>query len=254
MDDLPGRVQTGPRPGLRRRPAGCIPSGPRPRRGGARDGGSSLGDIFREIEEDLRQEKAERLWRRYGKYVIGGAVAVVLAVAGYGGWQQYRENRQLEDGARFAAAVALVAEDRAEEARALFAALARESAGAYGMLARFHEAALTLDAGDRAGAAAAFRALAGDDAVDRPMRDLAVVLAALAAVDGADGAMPGIEALAAAGSPWRFTAAELLGLAARRGGRIDEARARFQSIVDDAQAPADMRARASRVLAMLGRP
>lgn len=213
-----------------------------------------MGDIFREIDEDLRQEKAERLWRRYGKYVIGGAVAVVLGVAGHGGWQQYRENRQLEDGARFAAAAALVAEDRAEEARALFAALAREGGGAYGTLARFHEAALTLDAGDRAGAAVAYRALAGDDTVDRPMRDLAVVLAALADVDAANGAMPGLEALAAAGSPWRFTAAEILGLAARRDGRIDEARTHFQRIVDDPEAPANMRARASRVLAMLGRP
>jgi len=39
-------------------------------------GGPRVADIFREIDEELRQERAEKLWRRYGNYVLGGAVAV----------------------------------------------------------------------------------------------------------------------------------------------------------------------------------
>ena len=41
-----------------------------------------VGDLFREIEEELRQERFEKLWRSYGRYVIGAAVAVVVAVGG----------------------------------------------------------------------------------------------------------------------------------------------------------------------------
>ena len=120
-----------------------------------------MADIFREIDEELRQERAERLWRRYGKYAIGGAVAVVVAIAAYTGWQEYRTDRQLEAGAKFAAAKALAEEGKTGDAEALFAALGAESGTAYGVLARFHAAALRASSGDRAGAALAFRQLAG---------------------------------------------------------------------------------------------
>ena len=48
-----------------------------------------MGDIFREIDEELRQERFERLWKRYGKFIIGAAVAVVLIVGGYKFWEYY---------------------------------------------------------------------------------------------------------------------------------------------------------------------
>ena len=29
-----------------------------------------VGDIFREIDEELRQERFEKLWQHYGKHII----------------------------------------------------------------------------------------------------------------------------------------------------------------------------------------
>jgi hypothetical protein len=49
-----------------------------------------LGDIFREIDEELRQEKYEKLWQRYGKLIIAAAVVLILSVASYKGWEQYQ--------------------------------------------------------------------------------------------------------------------------------------------------------------------
>lgn len=211
-----------------------------------------MADIFREIDEELRQEKAEKLWRQYGKYAIGGAVAVVLAIAGYTGWQEYRTDRQLEAGAKFAAAKALAQEGKTGDAEALFAALGAESGTAYGVLARFHAAALRASSGDRAGAVLAFRALAGDDSIDRPMRDLATLLAAQNALDapGADGQSIAaeIEPLAQPGGAWRHLALEMLGLIARSAGDPDRAKTYFQRIVDDAEAPPNVRLRASHLL------
>ena len=40
-----------------------------------------MGDIFREVDEELKQDRYEKLWRQYGKFVIAGAVVVVAAVA-----------------------------------------------------------------------------------------------------------------------------------------------------------------------------
>ena len=211
-----------------------------------------MADIFREIDEELRQERAEKLWRQYGKYAIGGAVAVVLAIAAYTGWQEYRTDRQLEAGAKFAAAKALAQEGKTGDAEALFAALGTESGTAYGVLARFHAAALRASSGDRAGAVLAFRALAGDDSIDRPMRDLATLLAAQNALDapGADGQSiaADIDPLAQPGGAWRHLALETLGLIARSAGDPDRAKTYFQRIVDDAEAPPNVRLRASHLL------
>ena len=39
--------------------------------------------IFQEIDEDLRQDKAARLWKAYGKYLIALAIFIILAIASY---------------------------------------------------------------------------------------------------------------------------------------------------------------------------
>ena len=39
--------------------------------------------IFQEIDEDLRQDKAARLWKAYGKYIVALAIFIILAIASY---------------------------------------------------------------------------------------------------------------------------------------------------------------------------
>ena len=213
-----------------------------------------MADIFREIDEELRQERAEKLWRRYGKYVIGGAVAVVLAIAAYTGWQEYRTDRQLEAGARFALAKALAEEGKTGDAEALFVALGAESGTTYGVLARFHAAALRASSGDAAGAVEAFRSLAGDSGLDRPMRDLATLLAAQNALDAPGADMQRVASalapLTAEAGAWRHLALETLALVELRTGNRDRAKTHLQRIVDDVRAPANVRLRATQMLRM----
>ena len=42
-----------------------------------------MSDIFQEIDEDLRQDKAARLWKAYGKYLVALAIFIILAIASY---------------------------------------------------------------------------------------------------------------------------------------------------------------------------
>ena len=37
-------------------------------------------EIFREVDEELREENLLRLWRRFWPYVVGAAVMVVVVV------------------------------------------------------------------------------------------------------------------------------------------------------------------------------
>ena len=48
-----------------------------------------MADIFDEIDEELKQDRAKELWTRYGKFVIAAAAAVVIGVGasqGFSAW------------------------------------------------------------------------------------------------------------------------------------------------------------------------
>ena len=51
-------------------------------------------DIFREVEEDVRRERFEKLWKQYGDYVVALAALLVIGAAGYQLWRYY-EARQI---------------------------------------------------------------------------------------------------------------------------------------------------------------
>ena len=60
-----------------------------------------MADIFQEVDEDLRRDRATALWRRYGKYVVAAAVVLVLATAGWSGYRHYRDQQRQEAGVKF---------------------------------------------------------------------------------------------------------------------------------------------------------
>ena len=45
-----------------------------------------MSDIFREVDEDIRRDQIKKLWDRFGPYVLGLALLIVLGTAGYRGW------------------------------------------------------------------------------------------------------------------------------------------------------------------------
>lgn len=215
-----------------------------------------MGDIFREVDEELKQERYEKLWRSYGKYVIVGAVVVVAAVAGWKAWESYQTDQRYAEGKRFAAAVELMQDGKSGEASAAFSALAADAGSGYGILARFYQASLVAKGGDAAGAIGIYDGIADDGSVPGSMRDLAVVLGAFQAlrVPSIDAATieAKIQPMSAAGKTYRHIALEILALTAQRAGDMDKARANYRAIVDDAASPPGIRARASQMLNILG--
>src|SRR6185437_3914455 len=82
--------------------------------------GSTLSDIFREIEDELRRENLQRLWSRFGKYIIGLVVLAVVATAAFMGWRDYQQRQRQAQGVHYVAALALAREGKDAEAGAAF--------------------------------------------------------------------------------------------------------------------------------------
>jgi hypothetical protein len=216
-----------------------------------------VGDIFREIDEELRQERFEKLWQRYGKFVIGAAVIVVVAVAGFKAFEHYQTKQRETQSAQYAAASKLLAEGKKTDAAALFAGLGNSGNAGYAVLSRFQQAAIKADTGDVAGAITMYDEISADNDVDASLRAAAVIFSVSRQVDNANADRAALEArltpLMDKANPWRHSANELSGLLALQAGNSVAATKRFTTIADDLQAPQQMRTRASQILAVIAK-
>lgn len=212
-----------------------------------------MSDIFREVDEDLRREQLKRLWDRFGPYVIGVAILIVVVVAGYKLWEYWQTRQAAATGDRFVAALRLADEGKHDEAMAALTAIGNDGSGGYPILAGYRLAAEKAAAGDKAGAVADFDAIAARATTPKLIADLAKLRAAFILSDSASLAdLEGrIGTYAATGNPWRNSAREILGLAAWRLNDLTAARKYFDEIAADQDAPQNVKSRAQFMLGLI---
>jgi hypothetical protein len=203
-------------------------------------------DAFqKEVEEDLHRERLQKLWKDYGTFIIAGCVAVVLSVAGYKFVEARRiaaaeaTSRAFNDSVKALSATKDIVDTKP------LAALA-SNASSYGMLAKLRLAAAHATAGETAKAVAAYDDLAKQAGVDQQIAEYARLQSAMLTVDTTSwtDTQNRVNDLTADSSPWRHAAREILGIAAYKAGKADEAKVQFGKLVGD---PATPRSIADRV-------
>ena len=209
--------------------------------------------FFREVQEEIRHEKAKAIWDRFGALIIGLALAIILATAGFVAYVYWRETRSGTAGDAFGQALQLAREGKTDEALAAFKKIEDESHGAYPVLARMRGATVLAEKGDAAGAVSAFDAVAADRSVDSSLRDVARIRAAYILVDSGSYAdvAKRVEQLAVDTNPMRVSAREALALSAWKEGKGDDAMKLFKQIADDDAAPQDAQQRANLMIELL---
>jgi len=213
--------------------------------------------LIREVNEDLREEQMKMLWNRFGGYVIGAAVGVVVIVAGYQGWKQYDLSNRTNEGNSFYSATLLAESGNKEAAIQAFAQLSVDSTSGYGTLAEFQQAALMADQGDVKGAAALYEKITKTNAADIAMSGLANVLGAMLEINAGDydeaGMTMRLEAISGDSHPYRYSARELLGLVAMNAGNTALALETFTRLTEDTTTPQGTRERAKNLVQYLSR-
>jgi hypothetical protein len=215
-----------------------------------------VADIFREVDEDIRHERYQKLWRRSRWYLLGITLALIIAVAAYVIIKEQNEAQREDEGRQFAAALSELDAGRPKGAAVAFLALADTTDSGYLALARLRAADALLLAGDFSGAVALYDELSADSRADVLYRELAVLLAAERLLDssGAEEVMQRLAPLVNGNGPWRSLASELTGVAQMRAGRNNAARDIFTKLSNDVSAPGGVRSRAQELLASLGGP
>lgn len=209
-------------------------------------------NIFREVDEDLRREQMTALLDKYGVYILIGAAVIIAIVGGYNGYTWWSAKQAAENGAAYYRATQLIADKKTPEAVTALTKIAAEKGGGYRTLAELEIAAIHAEEGRKADAVAAYDRVAQNGA-DATLRDFARVQAAALRLDDADRSeiVKRLDGLNNANNPWRYSARELLALAAFRSGDTGESEKLFTQILTDGSAPAEFRGRAEAMLALL---
>ena len=209
--------------------------------------------FIREVEEELRSDQLQSFWDRYKYLVIGTAIFIVVATAGYRYWLYHTETVAAASGDRFLEAVKLSDEGKIDEAIVAFEKLADDGAGQYPALAKLRLAGEMSAKGDAQAAIEAYDAISNDLAFDETLRSIAKLRGGLLLVDHGtpDQVADRLQIMTETGKPFRHLAREGMGLAAYKSGNFEEALKWFSAIAEDQETPQSLRQRTQIMLSLL---
>ncbi len=211
-------------------------------------------DIFDEVDEDLRADKARAMLRRYGAFLI---LAMLLTLVGVGIYQKWQERQQAAAetlGEKFIAAqkatqVPLPPKDLPEQ----FRAIAGSGSEGYRVLATLHLAAIDWAAGRHSQALAEWQSVQDDKSAPQLLRDLAVLSSVQQQIDTGDAAAlkAQLVPIVQGGGAFRPLALETQALLDLKLGRMKEARGVLHGLGDDPAASQELRQLAQNLLLAL---
>lgn len=195
--------------------------------------------LLREVDEELRREQIEKLWKTYGTYAIAAAVAIVIGVGGTKWLETRRIAAQQAAGASYQSAAAALAAKKPEEAVKTLDELAKSGSPGYALIADMRLAGAALEQGRPAEALERFESIAKRSGADNLLKGFAQLQAASIRLGEADFTemKNRLNDLTVADSPWRANARELLGLAALKAGKTDDARRAFEQVLGERNIP-----------------
>ncbi|MDD3182535.1 MAG: tetratricopeptide repeat protein [Alphaproteobacteria bacterium] len=211
--------------------------------------------LLQEIEADLSRQHYEKLWKKYGPFVLAAAVLIVAVTAGFSGYKAYT----IQTAQKTTLSYMEIFTQKKNSQDELIAALEKYGADNKGTIqsvfARFKAASAAAATQDQTKEAAIkmYDDLAADSSIDRVYRQLADLISVQLQLDTGDGAAleTRLQPLMKDDCVWRFTSKEFAGYLALRLGDKEKAKAFFSELKGLKGVPASIAARSGDVLSWL---
>jgi hypothetical protein len=209
--------------------------------------------FLREVDENLRRDSVRDFFVENRAILI---LALFLFLGAAGGTIWYREHQEAKTAAdveEFAKISRQLGEGKFDQAAPL-KRIEESSSDSVAATARFASAALDIQAGRTKQAIEKFRALAADDGLAQPYRDIALLRQTAMEFDTLkpDQVIARMEPLAKPGEPWFGSAGEMTALAMIKQGKKDKAGRLFAAIARDTSVPESLRVRSAQMASSLG--
>ena len=191
-----------------------------------------------EVNEELRRQQLKSIWDRFGVYIIGFAVLIILSVGGNEIINHLNNRVSQRESNAFDNALNLIEKGNDSAGLDQLIELTEGKTG-YKGLALFRLSSESLTNGNYQEAVEYLKKASLDKTLTNNLRVFAKIKAGLILVD--NGSFSEVDVLLKevieSGGPFSFHAKEILALALIKNGRDLEAQEIFQEIANDASAP-----------------
>jgi hypothetical protein len=210
--------------------------------------------FYREVDEELRRDRARTMWERYGKLAIAGVVLLLAAIAGAIYWNNQQQVQAGKQGEQLISAFDDISGANKGPATAKLDTLAKAGQPGYRAAALLTKADLAIEANNLPGAAALFRQVAADQSLDETYRNLALVRQTHVEFDTLQpqAVVDRLKPLAVAGNPWFGSAGEMVAISYLKLNKPQDAARIFAAMAKDKQVPDSVRSRAVQMAGSLG--
>ena len=206
-------------------------------------------NFFQEVEEDVRLERLEKLWKKYQNHLIGGVTAFVIIMGGGLYWNHWQEEKKETLSQKYSEALVKLQEGNKHLSMALLDDLKNEKG--YGSLAMLMKASfLGREKKTLPEALKIYEEISKNSSYEKKIRTLASLTKAYVEVDSGDPSIlrKELESLSNPDNPWQAMAVELQAALEHKSGNLEKAKELYQQLADDAGASQSMRVRALALL------
>jgi hypothetical protein len=213
--------------------------------------------FLQEVDEAVRKDQLDNIMQRYGRWILGGAVAALLAFGGYLYWGHRQEIARGEKAEALIAAFDKVKAGQPTAASADLKALESEGNPAYRAAALIEQSNLKAKSGDLKAAAALIAKVAADTKLDQSLRDMALIRQTALEYDTLkpEAIIARLKPIVDAKDPassWFASAAELSAAAYYSQGKYDQAGRLYGRIAKLPDVAKTLQSRSVQMAGMLG--
>ena len=208
-------------------------------------------EFIKEVDEDLKEEKRVKLWKKLLPYVLGFSFGVILLTSSFVFWENYTKNTNQSLGDDFTAAVGLASEDDIDAALLALDRIVDKGSDGYATIAKMKKASILIQKGDLEKGLAIYLDLERN-AVDQSFRDIATILYVLNSMDKEDPLilLEKVKPLESS-KIWKSSALELKAFIYLKTEKKEQAKETFQSILDQKNTPSSLSTRARNMIEYL---
>ena len=208
-------------------------------------------EFIREVDEDVKEEKRLKLWKKFFPYVVSISLGIVLFTSGFVFWEGYSNDQRQKLGDDFTAAVVLAGEDDLDASLIALDRIVDKGSDGYVTMAKMKKASILIEQGRIDEGLKIYKDLE-QNAVDQSFRDIATILYVLNSLnnESKDDLLKKIIPLENS-EIWKSSALELKGYIYLRNNEIAKAIEAFETISKLPSKPGDLSQRAKNLINLL---
>jgi len=208
--------------------------------------------LFAEVWDDVRQQKTIDLFKKYGKFIIGTVVVILVLVAGNQFMMRHKAKSIMSEAEQYASAMNQNLFTSAAKAEEAFIKLAEDGQYGYQALSYFNRANEMMKQNKKDDAIIILKEAVKNIKV-KEMRHMAILKLALLEMDtlSAVKAKNLMEPLMSEDSPFYFTSLYLMGMIYVKEDSSEEAKSMFEKVIKHDDAPQELRIASSDMVGFL---